>query len=36
MKFNIYDKKSQRKIIIIVAAVLILAMTAGFISYLIY
>lgn len=36
MKFNIYDKKSQRTIILIVAAVLILAMVAGFISYLIY
>ena len=36
MKFNIYDKKSQRAVIIVVAAVLVLAMVAGFISYLIY
>ena len=36
MKFNIYDKKSQRVVILVVAAVLVVAMMAGFISYLIY
>ena len=36
MKFNIYDKKNQRVLIVIIAAILALAMVAGFISYLIY
>ena len=36
MKFNIYDKKNQRTVILIIAAVLILAMVAGILSSLIY
>ena len=36
MKFNIYDKKNQRVIILVVAAVLILAMLASVIAYIIY
>jgi len=34
MKFNIYDKKSQRVVILIIAVVLILAMVVSVVSYL--